>query len=427
MSFPRVPDPMRILYVSQRFAPEMGAPSVRVFQLARHWASTGHDVTVLTAFPNHPTGRLRPGYRSRYWRFQTRERMDGVRVVRTWHILRPNRGKLDRLMAFASFAVSASAASMTMRPFDVVIGTSPQILAPLAAWWRTRLPRRPFVLEIRDLWPESVVATGLGGETSAFVGAMDRLARFLYRRADHVVAVTAGIRDYLIEQRSVPADRIDVVPAAVDAAAFRPMSPPPELREQFGTEGRFVVAYVGTLGAAHGLRLVIDAAAILKDRDPEVCFLMVGEGAERRRFAARVRELALPNIRIVPPQPLGAIPGVLASSDVCLALLRDDPLFRTVVPTKLYEYMAAGRATICTVPGEAGALLETAGAGVTVPPGNPAALVDAVLSLKSDAARRRGMGARGRDYVDQHASWGQRASAYEGILRSVVERSRSRT
>ena len=417
-------DPLRILYVSQRFAPEMGAPSVRVFQLASHWARMGHDVTVLTAFPNHPTGRLRPGYRSRYWRFQTRERIDGVRVVRTWHVLRPNSGKLDRLVAFASFTASAAAASMTMRPFDIVIGTTPQILAPVAAWWRTRLPRRPFVLEVRDLWPESVVASGLGGEESPSVRAMHRLARFLYRRADHIVAVTAGIRDYLVERRSVQADRIDVVPAAVDVAAFRPMPPPPGLRERLGTEGRFVVAYVGTLGAAHGLDLVLEAATILKQRDPEVLFLMVGEGAERRRFAARVRDLALPNVRIVPPQPLDAIPGILASSDVGLALLKDDPLFRTVVPTKFYEYMAAGRAIICTVPGEAGTLIEAAGAGVAVPPEDPSALVDAVLSLKTDTARRRAMGTRGRSYVEQHASWGQRARAYEGILRSTVERSR---
>ncbi len=398
----------------------MGAPSVRVLELARRWARRGHDVTVLTAFPNHPAGRVFPGYRGRFWRLTASERIDGVRVIRTSHVPRPNRGTADRLLAFSTFAASASMRSAFLRPFDVVIGTSPQILAPAAAWWRTRLPRRAFVLEVRDLWPESVVAAGLGQTGSAGVRALGAFARLMYRSADRVVAVTQSIKDRIVEGYGVPVGRVDVVPAAVDLEMFRPGPPPVGARAGLGVNGKFVAAYVGTMGSAHGLEIVIEAAQQLRDKAAGFTFLLVGDGAERARLQGLVARSPGLDVRLLPTRPIEAIPDTLAASDACLVLLKDDPLFRTVVPTKMLEYMAAGKPVVCNVEGEASNLLDRAGGGICVRPGDPVALAAALARLQSDPGLCARLGASGRRYVEQHSGWDARAVGYEEVLSRVL-------
>jgi glycosyltransferase involved in cell wall biosynthesis len=410
---------LKILYISQQFAPEMGAPSVRVRELATHWVAMGHRVTVLTAFPNHPTGRIFPGYRRRYFTLVASENQNGVRIVRTWLIPRPNRGTLSRLISFSTFTMSAGVTSLLMGKYDVVIGTSPPPFTPLAAWGRSRLFRSKFVLEVRDLWPESVVGSGHGTSQSLSVRGLDRIVRFLYNRADHIVATTNGISEHIVASRGISPQKVSVVPAAVDPDGFAPTDQGDTDGLLSDLEGKFIVAYVGTLGIAHGLDLVIDAARIAHERDPNVVFILVGDGAERDYLSDRVRR-APAAVRILPPQPFSRVPEILQAADVCLAVLQDDPVFRTAVPTKIYEYMAAGRPIVSNVPGDARELIETANAGVSVPPGDAESLAGAVLALKANPQRRSDLGVNGMRYVDEHGSWQARAQEYANVLERVI-------
>src|SRR5882762_7990699 len=248
--------PVKILYVSQYFPPEMGAPAARAAELSRHWARMGHDVTVLTGFPNHPTGIVPEDWRSRLRRLRYTETVDGVRVVRTWLWPLPNRKAYERIRNYASFCVSAAISGLALHKPDVIVATSPQLLCALSGWWLAWWKRVPFVFEVRDLWPESLAAVGAGGEGSLMHRTLGAIAGFLYRRSHHIVVVTPAFKDHLIRYWKVPAEKISVVENGVETELFRPC--PPTIVP--GTEGRFVICYIGTMGLAHGLATLIAAA-----------------------------------------------------------------------------------------------------------------------------------------------------------------------
>jgi len=393
--------------------------------MAHRWARRGHEVTVLTGFPNHPEGRIYPGYRARFWKFVD-SNMDGdVRVVRTWLIPRPNRGSLNRLTAFSSFTASASLTGLGIGSADVVIGTVPQPLSPIAAWIKSRAGDAPFVLEIRDLWPEGLLATGQASADSLSYRILDRVAGFLHTRADHVIAVTDAIQDHVIEHRAVSPECVDVVRAGVAVDEFDITTSPGESKRRWDVSGRFVVSYVGTHGDAHDLWTVLAAAELMSNADPGVMFLFAGGGSEADRLSARALSMGLTNVKFLGQIDRKDIPSLLNASDVCLATLRDSPVFKTVVPTKLYEYMAAERPIITNVAGEAAELVEFAGAGVYVPAADPLALADAIRSLAVDPDRGAAMGRAGREMVRENASWEARADRYLDVLERVVARRRA--
>lgn len=413
---------MRILYISHLYDPEMGAQSVRVQNLSRTWVSMGHEVTVLTAFPNHPAGKIFPGWRHRFMKFVDVSADEGVKIVRVAHAPRPNRGTLNRLVGFSSFTLSAALASTALPRSDIVIGTVPQPLQPLAAWLGSRIRRSKFVLEVRDLWPEGLVATGQAGNESLPYRGLKRVASHLYDSADHVVAVTDSIRDHIVANWRVPDNKVDVVRAAVNASAFDASLNPEQEKQRWGQQGKFTVSYIGTLGNAHDLGLVLDAAALLSHTHPNVEFLFAGDGAEGP--ALRARAGGMGNVRFIGARPRTELPSIFSASDVCLAILRPDPLFTTVAPTKLYEYMAAGKPIISNVPGEASTLLEQADAGVSISPGDPSALVSAITRLVDDPARRTALGQNGATWVRANAIWAERAREYDSIFQRCVDSER---
>jgi colanic acid biosynthesis glycosyl transferase WcaI len=415
---------LRILYFSHLYDPEPGAQPVRVRQLAQQWARRGHDVTILTGFPNHPEGRIFPAYRRRFWKFVDTSLDGDVRVVRTWLIPRANNSAVNRLIAFSTFTGSSALTSLGIGRADVVIGTVPQPLSPLAAWLKSRLGGAAFLLEIRDLWPEGLLATGQASTDSMSYRFLDHVAGFLNKRADHIVAVTDAIRDHLVEQRGVPDTRVDVVRAGVASEAFQSVVEPEESKRKWDAEGRFVVSYVGTHGNAHDLWSILRAAEKISTINPDVLFFFAGQGAEATQLRDHASSLGLTNVKFLGGIDRREIPSLLNASDICLATLRDSPIFRTVVPTKLYEYMAAGRPIICNVPGEATEMLERAGTGVYVPAADPDALVGAIKMLIADPERRFAMGRAGREAVRKDASWESRADDYLEILKRIVDRNR---
>lgn len=368
---------MKLLYVSQYFPPEMGAPAARVYELSRKWVEAGHHVTVLTGFPNHPTGIVPEGYRRQMRRLTTRERVDGIEVVRTWLYPAPNRRPMERMLNYSSFCISACLRGLFLDRPDLVIATSPQLLVGLSGWWISHVKRCPFVFEVRDLWPESLLASGIGREDSALIGSLERLASFLYRQCDRIV-VTEVFKENLMVRRGLSADKIEVIENGVETELFSPEKDGTVLRKSYGLDGRFVVSYIGTIGYAHGLDIILQAARRFNQILPEAIFLLIGEGAEKEKLEGMVREERLGNIRFLPQQPRESIPLFINASDVCLVLLRKAELFTTVLPSKMLEFMACGRPVVLGVDGQARKILDEAHAGMYITPGDPEALVQAV-------------------------------------------------
>jgi glycosyltransferase involved in cell wall biosynthesis len=410
---------LKILYVSQYFPPEMGAPAARVSELSRHWAVAGHQVTVLTGFPNHPTGEVPLEYRSQLRRLVTQTWIDGVRVVRTWLLPLPNRKTYERVLNYLSFCLSAAATGTFVSRPDVVIGSSPQLLVAFAAWWIALCKRVPFIFEVRDLWPESLTAVGVTGQSSPLLRLLMKLAGFLYRRSTHIVVVTPAFKDYLVERWKVREEKISVVGNGVETSLFSPRNADSSLRHDLQLQGRFVVSYIGTLGMAHGLESLLQAAAILEQSSPEVVFLVVGEGADKDRIAASARSRNLTNLRFLGQQPRERIPAYIAASDACLVLLRKAELFKTVIPTKMLEFMACARPIILGVDGQARKIMEEAHCGLFVEPEDVAGLVGAVTCLLSKPALREALGANGRRHIVEGFSRQRTAEQYLELLESL--------
>jgi len=410
---------VKLLYVSQYFPPEMGAPAARAAELSRHWVRMGHEVTVLTGFPNHPTGVVPPEWRSRQNRLRYSEVVDGVQVKRTWLWALPNRKAHERIRNYASFALSAAFTGLTLPKQDVIIATSPQLLCALAGWWVAWSMRRPFVFEVRDLWPESLAAVGAGGEGSVLHQTLGAIAGFLYRRADRVVVVTPAFKDHLVEHWHVPVEKISVVENGVETDLFRPDPKAEEIRKELHLEGRFLICYVGTMGMAHGLETLIAAAEEMQTVLPNATFLLIGEGAEKERIVELAAARGLRNIRFLSQQPRERIPAYVSAADLCLVMLKKTELFKTVVPTKLLEYMACARPVIVAVDGQSRLLVEEAHAGTFVPPEDSQALVRAICELERDRAKRDEMGASGREYIVAKLSREKTARDYVEVLEKL--------
>jgi colanic acid biosynthesis glycosyl transferase WcaI len=411
---------VKILYVSQYFPPEMGAPAARAAELARHWAKAEHEVTVLTGFPNHPTGRVPPEWRPRLRNLVYREVVDGISVVRTWLLPLPNRKAHERILNYGSFCVSAALRGMEISRPDVVIATSPQLLVGLSGWWIAFWQRVPFVFEVRDLWPESLSAVGMGKENSWLHCWLRRIAGFLYRRANRIVVVTPAFKQHLIKHWSVPDSKIAIVENGVESSLFAPDRVDGELRKQLDLEGKFVAGYVGTMGMAHGLDTLVEAATTLRSVHPEIAFLLVGEGADKERIEAMVKSRELANVRLVDQMPRERIPAFICACDVCLVPLKKTELFKTVIPTKMLEFMSCARPVILGVDGQAKQVLEEAGAGVAIEPENVSALLEAIVALAENAHSRQLYGANARRYIVKRYSREQTAKDYIAVLRDVA-------
>jgi len=411
---------VKILYVSQYFPPEMGAPAARAAELSRHWARMGHDVTVLTGFPNHPTGVVPEGWRSRLRGLVYKEKIDGVRVVRTWLWPLPNRKADERIRNYASFCFSSAISGLNLARPDVVVGTSPQLLVALSGWWLAWWKRVPFVFEVRDLWPESLAAVGAGGEGSALHRTLGAIAGFLYRRASQIVVVTPAFKDHLIRHWHVAEARVSIVENGVETDLFRPDPAATTVRAELHLQNRFLICYIGTMGMAHGLETLIAAAERLQAALPAAAFLFIGEGAEKQRLLDRAAARGLTNIQFLGQQPRERIPAYISSADTCLVMLKKTDLFKTVIPTKLLEYMACERPVIVAVDGQARQIVEEAGAGVFVEPENPDALVQAILNLAADPELRHRMGVSGRQYIVKRLSREQTAQTYLMVLDKLI-------
>jgi glycosyltransferase involved in cell wall biosynthesis len=401
---------VKILYASQYFPPEMGAPAARVHELSREWVRLGHQVTVLTGFPNHPTGVIPPDYRGQWLR---RDIVDGIQVVRVPIYAAANKGSVKRIANYLSFGASASAVGpfVTERP-DVVVATSPQFLTGVAGYWLSRLYRVPFVFEVRDLWPRSIVAVGAMKAGSPIVKALEQVELFLYRAASHLVVVTESFVDE-IGARGIDRSKLSVITNGVDLDLFQPGSRA-EARARLGLPAGFIAAYVGTHGMAHGLGMILDAAPRLAADG--VTLLLVGEGAEKAMLKERAAREGIKNVIFWDQRPRNEIADVCAAANVCLVLLRGKQLFKSVIPSKIFEFMGAGRAIHTTVDGESRTIIERAGAGVFSPPEDLEAFVATLQRCAASPAQLDELGWSGRQYAEANYSRPALAARYAELL-----------
>jgi len=406
---------MRVLLLTVYFPPEAGAPQARTYDTAKLLVEWGHDVTVVTAFPNHPTGVIAPGYRGKLF---MREKMDGVDVLRTWLYAAPNRGFWRWAAKHLSFSASSLLAAPLAGKFDLVLVGSASLFLGLTAYAVSRHQRIPWVLTVSDLWPATAVAQGRLSHPGLIKLAAS-LAAFIYTRADMLVGVTQGICDELV-RLGVPEEKVVHIPNGADTVMFHPDADGEAARKAWGLEGKFVVMYAGTMGPTQGLDVVLEAAKLLRD-DRDVQFVLVGEGADKQNLTDKAHREGIDNVSLFDHQPRHKMPSILNAADVIVVAQRKGRFFHGVVPSKTAEVMACGRPAIMAIVGEAAELLERAGAGLVVEPEYPQALADAVRQMKEQPEIAAEMGRKGRAFAVEHLERAKLAKRLEETLLKLVE------
>ena len=385
---------MHILFLSHYFPPEVNAPATRTYEHCRRWVAAGHRVTVITCAPNCPSGVVFDGYRNAWLRTET---IDGIRVLRVWTYLSPNKGFLRRIANYLSYLISATLCAMTVRGVDVIVATSPQFFCGWAGVLCGWLRRRPFLLEVRDIWPESIVTVGAIKARPAR-RMLEWLERRMYAAARRIVTVGDGYRARLLD-RGVPPDKIAVIPNGVDTTQFVPRPSLAALGTRAKGKGKFVCAYVGTVGMAHGLDVVLRAAQKLKNAGrSDVVFWIVGDGAERSRLQSEARLRRLDNVLFTGLVPKTRMPEMIAACDACLVHLRKAELFETVIPSKIFEIMAMSVPIIMGVRGQAREIVLAAGGGLAMTPEDEDSLIAGIDAIESN----REAYCQGRRYVAEH-------------------------
>jgi colanic acid biosynthesis glycosyl transferase WcaI len=409
---------VHIVYVSAYFPPEMGASQARVSELARAWVKAGHKVTVITGFANYPTGVKAPEDKGVLYR---REKYEGVDVIRCYLWTAEKMAGTKRMISFATFAASVTMLGpLLLSKPDVIIGTSPHLLVPLAGYLVARLRFRPFVFEVRDLWPESIMAVDAMKENMV-IRVLRRIAKHLYFHSDRVVTLGNGYKRCINDLYKLPNEAMDVIPNGIEISRFSPSPRDNEIRKQYGWDGKFVVMYIGLHGMAQGLMNVVNAAEKLAPY-PNIQVVFVGEGVEKEQLMASAAERKLTNIQFIGQQPPARIPLYYAACDLGLVSLKSAPLFQEVLPSKMFEYLGMERAMIINMDGDARQLIEQAGAGIFVPPDNPQALADAIVELSKDPARLEKMGKSGREFVVANYQRDQLAANFLQVLQKLVKK-----
>ena len=367
---------MRILFLTDNFPPEVNAPASRTFDHCKEWAKAGAEVTVITCNPNFPQGKVYEGYKNKW--FKQEEVMEGIRVIRVWTYIVPNVGFLKRTLDFISFSISAYFAGLFVKT-DIIVATSPQFFTALAGrtlhWWK----RKPWVMEVRDLWPESIKTVG-AMKDNLFIRYFEWEEMRCYRSAKKIVVVTDSFKRKLIE-RGVDEQKIFVVKNGVDKSLFKPMKKDADIVKQLHLEGKTVVGYIGTHGMAHKLDFILNCANDLKN-DKSLHFILMGGGAEKENLLRMKEELKVDNVTMLDPVPKTEVGRYISVLDICLINLKKSPLFTTVIPSKIFENAAMAIPILMGVEGEAQQIIEGYEAGLCFEPENEADFVSKLNLLR---------------------------------------------
>jgi glycosyltransferase involved in cell wall biosynthesis len=367
---------MRILFITDNFPPEVNAPATRTYEHCIEWVKKGASVTVITCFPNFPHGKIYPSYRQR---LRQKEIMDGIEVVRVWTYMSPNRGVVRRIIDYASFCVSSFWAGLFQKT-DLIVATSPQFFSAVSGYLLSVAKRKPWVFELRDLWPDSIQSVG-AVRPSFGLNFLEKVELFLYRKATVVVPNTHSFKRNLVK-RGIDPEKIKVVTNGSNLEHYFPQPKNRELMTKLGINGEFVVGYIGTIGMAHRLDFIVEA--IPKINDPSYFFLFIGDGATKREVRDLARKLNLGNILFLDPVPKDRVPDYLSLVDAALIPLRRSDTFKTVIPSKIFESAAMEKPILLGVDGEARELVSSYGAGMFFAPEDEKDFIEKLKSLKNN-------------------------------------------
>jgi len=410
---------VRILLLSQWCPPE---PENRVLNLGKALVKKGHQVTLITGFPNYPTGKIYPGYKQRLWQ---RETQGGVNIVRLPLYPDHSRSSIGRALTYLTFSMSA----FLLGPFvsgkaDVLWVYHPPLTIGIPAIWISLLRRVPFVYEIQDMWPEAVTASGMVN-SSLPIRMLGALARFIYRRAAAITVISNGFKQNLIS-KGVPAEKIAIVPNWADEAVYFPVEADAEFGARHQLDGSFNVIFAGTMGPGQNLDTVLDAAKLLLDL-PDVRFVFIGDGLDLAHLKARVNDEQITTVRFIDRQPASLMPSFFAWAGALLVQLRNDPIFHMTIPSKTLAYLACGAPILCAVPGDGAEVIKEAGAGVVCPPDDPHSLAEAVRQMYAmPAEARAAMGDAGRQAYLERFTCETSVTKIEALLNAAVRQKQRR-
>lgn len=404
---------MKILLLNQAFVSPDEPGHTRHFEMAQYLRERGHELVIVASDLNYQTGQRTV---ERHGLF-TEQMIDGVRILRSYIYPELHRSYFWRIVSFFSFMFSSVWTALSVKDADLIMGTTPQIFQAVSAWFVAFIRNKPFLLEVRDLWPEFGVSMGVIRNPAVI--AMGRwLEKFLYTRATHILVNSPAYKDY-IRNKGVPEEKITFIPYGTDVDMFNPGVDGHAIRKRLGLEDKFVVLYAGALGQANDIYTVLCAAKHLNG-EKHIRFVFWGDGKERPKLQAEAERLKLQNVIFAGVCPKKEMPYVIASSDVCLAILQNVPMFKTTYPNKVFDYMAAARATILVIDGVIREVIETSGGGVFVEPGNHEQLAKTVLELSRDPERVRRMGENARAYLVKHLDRRDKLDDTLRLLQSLV-------
>lgn len=370
---------MHILFLTDNFPPEGNAPASRTYEHARRWVKIGCKVTVITGAPNFPEGKVYSGYKNS-WYFK--EFIDGIEIRRVKTYIAANEGFARRTLDYISYMVTGFIAGLFVKRPDVIVATSPQFFTACAGWMLSIFKWKPFVFELRDIWPASIRAVGVTKSRLLF-NLLEWLELFLYQRATLIISVTKSFKEELVE-RGIPAEKIQVVINGVDQDVYEASGKNLYLLEKYELHDKFVAGYIGTIGLAHALDHIVTAAELLRDRE-DCVFLIAGGGANSEAIEKLIIEKELSNIRFLGRKEKQCMPAIWSLCDVSIVHLKDTPLFSKVIPSKIFEAFAMGVPIILGLPkGEASQIIKDTETGLTIRPESPQEIADAVIRLRQD-------------------------------------------
>jgi len=387
---------MRVLIITICYTPEIGAIARITTEISEVLKEQGHQVTVVTGFPNHPFGVIPKEYRGKLFHW---EKYSGVKLIRTYIYASPKKNRLTRILNYGSFSISSILGALFSGKHDVIFTIFPPPLVGIPTYITGLAKRIPFVLSVQDIWPELPVSLG-EIKNKYLIKFLEIVEALSYKWSESILVISNGFKRRL-EEKGVLKDKIHVVPNWVDVDFITPGPRYNGIRAKYGLGDKFIVMFAGTIGLCQGLECVIDAASLISD-NKDILFLFVGEGAEKQKLQDKSQEYKLENVIFLPAQPREYMPDFLAAADVCLVTLQNKPLFKITIPCKTYEIMAAGRPIVANVDGDLKELVEQAGCGIVVEPENPKQMSDAIIRLYEDQQLRTKLGRSGREYVVQH-------------------------
>ena len=386
---------MKILLINQSFVSLDEPGHTRHLEMAKFLHSQGHEVVIVASDMNYQTGKRTVERRGLF----VEQRIDEIRVLRAYSYPSLHRSYVWRIISFFSFMFSSVLTALYVKDVDLVMGTTPPIFQAVSAWLVSLIRHKPFLLEVRDLWPEFGVSMGV--LTNPIVITLARwLEHFLYARATHILVNSPAYKTYLIDQR-VPEKKVTFIPYGTDVDMFNPSVDGSSIRQKLGLEDKFVVLYAGAMGQANDIYTVLRAADRLRN-ESKIRFVLFGDGKERPRIEEEARRRGLGNVIFAGVYPKKQMPVVVASSDLCLAILQDVPMFRTTYPNKVFDYMSTARPTVLVIDGVIRDVIEASGGGVFVNPGNDELLAKTILDLSNDPQRVRQIGENARAYLLQN-------------------------